>query len=167
MPDFVSFPRGTSFPARLLTAEEREAKQRPRGKVSLVPHVMKVEEIEPLALVDQRREADPRKPLGDMPSPVQTWVKLASRHGLHWQCYRHVVKPTDHRGIRSQRIRTVFYVRVFLPRGYRIMREWASPDGEKWPTGKTGLWRPWRGKMIPERTLSVKEAKEIIVIGEV
>lgn len=156
MPDPAKFPQGAAWPAVLLTAEERDARQRPRGKVSLIPHVRSAEVVEPLADVSHGE---------GWPDPVRTWVALLARHGRRMDAWRQVVKPTNHRGIRSQKIVTVFYVRAWVGR-WCVMRAWRSSAGNAaWTTGYTAVFRQWRDSAVGQR-ISVAEAKAVVVTGE-
>ena len=150
--DYVG-PRGVSMPARLLSPTERDQKQR-RGKVSLTQEVQRPEALEALERVD----LDPAVVL---PSPVIGWIKVARVAHRDWDCWRQVVKPVNRRSRRSQVPHTVYWMRVWGQQGM-ILRSWASPGGPVWATGATGLYVPWRGRMIPKRKISVKEATQMI-----
>jgi hypothetical protein len=162
MPDFVNHPRGAPFPARLLTLEERDNLAGGRlGKVSLVARAQQPVEVGPLR----------RATLAETPAVARTWLVLAGRHLRTAECHRQVVRPVSARSRLSSRAMEVVYVRVWVREPDRlnrcILRSWRRPYGGdgKWTADSTSIFRPWRTH-IAGRKISVKEAKEIIVTGE-
>lgn len=126
------------------------------GEVSLTPGAQRPVEVERLL------------PLGAMgwPPVVRTWVALANRHGRRFEVYRQVVRPVSARSRLLNRTVEAVYVRVWVAGGPMVFRSWTRTVGaEKWATGTCSTWGGWRGRMIPLKKISVKEAKEIIVVG--
>ncbi len=160
MPDFEKFPRGTSNP-HVVRPYPMPWESRPGG-VSLVPVAQRPVEVEPLRKVSGS-DVIPQGELAGVASPVRAWIREAIRLRLDWEVWHQVVYPVSARSRRSARLQTVYWVRVRIGERRVIVRGWRQPNGlGGWQALETGLWRPWRGRMIPEKKLSAKDAKEMM-----
>ena len=161
MPDFSTHPQGAPWPARLLTMDERDNLAGGRlGKVSLVARAQRPVEVELLQPISTT----------ELLGATRQWVALAARHGLRYEVYRQVVRPVSARSRLLNRTVEAVYVRVWVGGGTMVFRSWTRTvglDGAKWVTGTCSTWGGWRGRMIPLKKISVKEAKEVIVSGGV